>query len=180
MQLQPDGPERLRRLARPGPGHGPEQANGLHGQRGGSRNDPAALRVVPSGPRDGGQVHAVVMEETPVLGGQHGLDQLGVHVRQADVPAADTVGCAGLTQRQAAAVLDAGHRRGWRRHVPGQRQSQPDAQGKGPEGGCNGGPECPPAQAVTRHGFACSTRKMPPALRPLTPGLYISSAWAGG
>ena len=196
MGLEPQRPQRLRHLALPIAIRRMQQTRKLHRDGRCPGHDARVCDVVAKGTAQRAHVDAVVVPEAPVLHSDERVDQVGIELAIRLPLRAAPVGRARGSQRDAVSVLDRDRGQliaieetvGQGQHDPQEhtgncersRHSERSEESAFPVG----------RQQMLRfaqhdcemllHCCFATTVNVPPSLRPRTPGLYISSACAGG
>jgi len=187
MRAEPERPERLDHLAADGARRGVQQSRGLHRDGRSAGDDASRARVVPGRARDSAPIDGAVREETPVLHRDEGRDEFRVDVGDRDPARTAAIGGARGAEHDAVAIGE--RERGLRDRSRECARERPRDERRDRECACTRYGNGCHSDAPYRHGarhqcvpFVASgvTVNTPPSLRPLTDGLYISSACAGG
>jgi hypothetical protein len=124
--LEPERPERLRRLPRPGAGGRTQQARELHRDGRSAGDDPARPQVRHGRASHGAEIDARVAIEPPVLDREKRREQIGIHLGQRHPAAEAAIGRSGASEREAGAVEENEAGDGWAEERGGKRAGEPD------------------------------------------------------
>ena len=131
--LEPERPERLGRLPRPGAGGRAQQARELHRDGRSAGDDPARPQVRHGRASQGAEIDARVAIEPPVLDREECREQIGIHLGQRHPAAEAAIGGAGAAEREAGAVEEDEAGGGGVEKVCGERAGEPEGERDGGE-----------------------------------------------